>query len=480
MDQDRHAKRSVSRVDGRLPEAHGPEFLEAAGAGDGLWEAVDDAISPRWNSAHPDVPLPASPGSDPVRVRRALSDARRRTERRWCIPPAIRQPHGETLEGTRLLEEHKDRELAYLLWVTLRDVLLWSAVDPDRRAGLFAPAADAHRLASLSAAGEGQGLTAPMFTLAALLARPAQIEPEELTSACVEVSRWAREHGAVATAIAFAQAAALVMPEDAGPALTVGALLRVTATDAHALARAESWLRRAVSLARRRGDWKRYTEAYVELGALYARRDLPKSATRAYVVANRAARRHGFRAVRASSFHGLMRIAMEEGDLDAGARYAKRALRAYGRGHVRIPDVMLDVAYLWVLQGRHARAAAVLQKQLLGRYDPRERAYALALLARAMSGRGAEQVYRAGYQDAWSKAWSIINRPGNAGENHARAILQLAHASLAMDDRPRMDHLISLAAAEPSHVEERPGNPLHEVLKHLRRTHPVPEIEAAR
>lgn len=475
MDQDGRAKRSVSRVDGRLPGIGGPESRESAGAGDGLWEAVHEATSPRWNSAHPDAPLPAVPGFGPARDRRAPSEGPRpRTERRWCIPPAIRQPHGETLEGTRVLEEHEDRGLACLLWVTLRDVLLWSAVEPERRGGLFAPAADARRMACLAAAIERERLAVPMFTLAGLLADPARIASEELTSACVEVSRWARENGAVATSVAFAQAAALVVPEDAGPALTVGALLRGTATDAHALARAESWLRRAVGLARRRGDWPRYTDAYVELGALYARRDLPKSATRAYILANRAARRHGLKERRAASLHGLMRVMMDAGDLQGAARYAKGALRSYGRGNVRIPDVMLDVAYLWLLEGRHARAAAILQKQLLGRYDPRERAYSLALLARAMSGGGGGQEHREGYQDAWSKAWSIIHRPGGAGENHARAILQLAHASLALNDRPRLEQLISLAAAEPRHVVERPGPPLQEALKHLRDTAPLP------
>src|SRR5687767_11874100 len=82
------------------------------------------------------------PGATAMKARLARSSTtrprgrRRNISRRWCIPPAILREPDETLEASQILEEFKG-DLGLLLWNSLRDVTLWSSIDPERRDGLF-------------------------------------------------------------------------------------------------------------------------------------------------------------------------------------------------------------------------------------------------------------------------------------------------------------------------------------------------------
>ena len=48
---------------------------------------------------------------------------RRKTRRRWCLPPAITRDPGEMLEAIHVLQEHQGT-LALVLWTAVRDVTL--------------------------------------------------------------------------------------------------------------------------------------------------------------------------------------------------------------------------------------------------------------------------------------------------------------------------------------------------------------------
>jgi tetratricopeptide (TPR) repeat protein len=363
---------------------------------------------------------------------------RRNISRRWCIPPAILREHDETLEASQILEEFTG-DLGLLLWNSLRDVTLWSAVDPDRREGLFTFEAAQNRLVLLQTTPVEPQLEVSLTTLAALVGSPGTAVAEIVSLVCLEVSRWALEGGAFGTSLAYAQAAALASPEEAGPAHTVGSLALRWGKGA----RAETWLRRCIGLARRGKDWPSYALAYVDLGTLYARREKPLAARRFFTQAMRAGRRHGLLATRGAALHGLFLLAMEAGDLDDAERYAKASMRAYGRGHECLPGLLHDIAYLWVTRENFPRAIPMLQKLLVSRTDPDERALTQAILARAAAGTAERRLY----EEAWSSAWSLINRPG-APQDNLRIRLELARAAARLRDWVRLEQAARLPSGK--------------------------------
>jgi Flp pilus assembly protein TadD len=369
---------------------------------------------------------------------------RRNGVRRWCIPPAILREPDETLEGAGILEELGGGH-GLLLWQSLRDVTLWASVEPGERARLFSPPAAAHRLGLLHSASVEPALEVSLTTLAALVGNPAAASPEIVTLVCLQLSRWAEARGATETTIAFAQAGALASPEDAASALVVGAL----ALRLRRLARAETWLRRTVGLARRTRDWSSYAQAWVELGTLYARRGVPDTARRAFIKGMRASRRHGLLSVRAAALHGLFLLAMENGETDDAERLARMAMRAYGRGSPRQPQLLHDMARLWVGRGAYERAGSTLQKLLPTRVEPMERVVTLALLARVGAGTG----NRALYGEAWWDAWTVAQR-GGSDETLAIALLDMARASALLRDGPRLEQACELALSGVAHRGE--------------------------
>lgn len=381
------------------------------------------------------------PFAHPARDRRGRCRA---ASRRWCIPPAIVREPNETLEASQILEENSP-DVALVLWNSLRDVTLWSSVELEVREGLFSATAAGKRLEQLQNARADPALEVSLTSLVAIAGSPATVNPEIVSLVCIEISRWAQARGRMGTAIGFAQAAALASPVDPRPAYRVGYL----ALDWGRYARAETWLRRGIGLARRARDWQVYAEGYVDLAALYARRRQPLQARRHYTRAVRTARRHGLLPTRGAALHGLFLLSMDAGDLDEAERLARAAMRAYGRGHPRVTELLHDVAYLWVVRESYGRAIPLLQKLLATRTEPTERAITLAVLARAAAGSGERRLY----QQAWSDAWSIINRPG-AREPDVRTLVELARAAARLKDWIRVDQATRLQATQRTQPED--------------------------
>lgn len=321
------------------------------------------------------------------------------TGRRWCVPPAILREPTETLEASHVLDEVRG-DLGLLLWQSLRDVTLWAAVPPGQRGGLFSPTAAQARLALMRRAAPEEALQVALTALSAVVGDPAAARPSLVTLMCLELSRWAEARGAGETALSFAQAAALASPEDAQPALIVGSL----ALRWRKLTRAETWLRRAIGLARRSESWMVYAESYVELGTLNAQRGGRGGARKFLFKALRAARRHSLLAIRGRALHILFLLAVEAGEMDEAERFARGAMRAYGRRNPRLPQLIHDIASLWVGRESYARAIPMLQRLLPMRMDARDRAVSLALLARAAAGAGERRTM----EEAWNAAWALL------------------------------------------------------------------------
>ena len=97
---------------------------------------------------------------------------------------------------------------------------------------------------------EAPGLWAPVAVIAGELADPSGVDAGHLAQACLAISEWAFVSEAPASALLFAEAAALVRPDDARRAYMVGRMLQQRGRAREA----ERWLRRAVRVAAASGD----------------------------------------------------------------------------------------------------------------------------------------------------------------------------------------------------------------------------------
>jgi hypothetical protein len=105
---------------------------------------------------------------------------------------------------------------------------------------------------ALLAIDQNPGFWAPVAVIAGEMCDPPAADPKHLAHACLVISEWALGHAAPATAVLFAEAAALVRPDDARYAYLTGRILQHRGR----VREAERWLRRAMRVAGANGDEK--------------------------------------------------------------------------------------------------------------------------------------------------------------------------------------------------------------------------------
>ncbi|HEX2187797.1 MAG TPA: tetratricopeptide repeat protein [Longimicrobiaceae bacterium] len=341
---------------------------------------------------------------------------------RWHVPPAI--VHGpEALEGTEILSEYTG-ELGLVLWQSVRDISLWSSITPpEGRAGLFGPSAGKRRAAALLAADPDPGLTGPLSTIARILEDPAGTSAEQVMLACREISLWADTRGTLATALAFAQAAAFACPGNAASGLRVGQLARRRAE----YARSETWFRRTIGLALQARDWNSYAEAFNALGNLYLQRGNLPVARQLQIRAYRAAKRHSLRSVLAASLHDMFVIAVKSGQAGDAEALARNAFEAYDPQNPRVVPFAHDVAYFWMSRGQFAPALSVFQALAPQIRTHADRHRMLGSIARAAGGAGD----RGTFAEAQEGIWRTI-QSSDARETAAEVLLDLARGAAAL------------------------------------------------
>lgn len=352
----------------------------------------------------------------------------RRTARRWRTPPAI--THGaEAFEGLAILEEVKG-QLGFLLWQVGRDVTLWASFPPEQRAELFEPGAEATLHGLVRSTGVEVQLESPLMTLVRMVGGPDTARPEAVELACQHIAHWADGHGYSATAVSYAQAAAMTVPFDAGAAYAVGRIARRRAE----YSRAETWFRRSIALARQSGDWSSYALAFSGLGNLYMQRGSIPAARRFHLRALKAARRHSLRSIQGSAQHDLFVIAAGHNHLDEAERYARGAFESYGPEHPRLAALANDIAYFWMERGHFLPALTVFEALLphMARHD--DRLVALANIVRAAAGAGE----RKQFEQTWDEVWDGLARD-DATENAAQVLLELAHGAAQLGEVERAE-----------------------------------------
>jgi tetratricopeptide (TPR) repeat protein len=339
--------------------------------------------------------------------------------RSWCVPPAIQRDPGDKLEGDHILEESPG-EFGLLLWWTVRDVMLWADTAPERRGDLFR---EGSRLALLAGTETPPEVSAAVDTLHGMLTLGSRADTELVSQCCLEVAAWAGRSGLARTAVAFAQAGALVSPQYAEAAVHVGAYARAAGGQE---ARAGTWLRRAVGLARKERDRTAYSVALVELGLLYEGAGDTAQAERYYRLGFRAGRRFSARAARMRSAHGLFRLARKQGAHASAAQFALSAQGVYEPDAAGALDLLLDLARFWTDTGEPARARSALRRAVpaLLTMPPAWQLAVFALTARAR----ADPDHPGSGGAAARAAWVLMADDGIADAVRYAAAVDLAHA----------------------------------------------------
>lgn len=370
--------------------------------------------------------------------------SRRGESRKWCIDTALTRDPDEHLEGDRVLKEVAD-DLGILLWRIGRDVVLWAETPSSQRAGLFSPEAPNRRSSRLLNIDLSEDLASAVDTLAGQLAVPEKADAAILTWCCRLVARWATAHELHGTAVYFAQAGALCSPDDPMPALETGRLA-LAAGQQH---RAESWVRRAVALARRAAQWDVYADAALVLGELNHRAGRLERARALYRLAYRTTRRQALREVGAVAAHRVFRLALLSGDEAEAEVYSRLAQQACAPEHAGAPSILLDIARFWLDSGRPAEAIRPIRRVVrhLDGLPAEQRLGAWALTARGLAA-DAEGIETA--RRAWDRAYALIARA--APEKAVPAAIDLAHAATLLGDDRRLATVQAIAlGVAPAH-----------------------------
>lgn len=369
----------------------------------------------------------------------AGTPARRSRPSYLAAPPLLSE--SEPFEGAALLREHPGA-LGAVLWKSLRDVSAWTDASPEERAALFPAAAADLRAAEVAGAAAEPELWAPLLVVERLLAQPGDVDHRRLVHACRAVARWGERRGFSAVQLAFSQAAARLAPEHPQLAYAVGRLAR----DRGEYARAESWLRRAIRLARTT-DWHTYALAYLSLGTLYQQLGNLPAARAVTLRGYRTSVRRRVRALQGVALHNLFMIATETLDFARAQQYALAAFRHYGREHPRIPMLVHDVGCVWMQQGRFAQARDVFQMVLPRFTEPADRLLTLGTLARAAAATGSHSAYESSY----AEAVRLLGQETATPERASQVWLNLARAAASAGEYDRAEpaarQALELAAA---------------------------------
>jgi tetratricopeptide (TPR) repeat protein len=355
-------------------------------------------------------------------------------------PPLTRG--SETLEGMDILREIGG-EAGILLWQSYRNVMFWATAEPADRGKLFSP--DAGREAPGRAPGRRHPHRPGGFAggRGPHAGAPDTTTGDALAEACRAIAQWADHHGYESTSLSFTQAAAVSSPRNAAIAYEVGKLARRRGD----IARAETWFRHAIMIARQTGDWDSYVQAYLGLGTLSMLRGNYPQAHRMHIKGLRAARRKGLIKLQGAALHDLFVIATETNRPTTALDYARGAFKAYGPEHPNLPKLAHDVAYFWMNEGYFERALPVFQA-LVPYFALPEALILHAHIARAAGGTGDRELFRR----EWNEAIRL-SRFTEAEKLLADSLLELGLGSAALSEWDRAEQVLERAIE----VAERRG-----------------------
>jgi len=363
----------------------------------------------------------------------------KRAPRLQAPPPAL-LGSGEPFVGFDILEEWKD-EKALVFWNVLRDCLLWASVPAEKRKILFSQHANEQRAKELSQCSLISVVIRSLKILSEVLQSESGTGEEQLATACRCVAEWADENSYPRTAISFAQAAAVIQPDNPTHAYTVGLLCRRNSE----YNRAETWFRRTRVLSWRANDPQSHALSWVGLGNVFIQRGEFTVARQAHLRALRIAQRRGYWVIKGMALHDLFTIAVEQRNTPEAERLAHQAARAYSSSHPKFPALAHDIATFWMYQGFFRRALTVFQAVVKLITRPDERLVALSMVCRAAAGVGDLKLF--------TETWIAVNMAVSRNPTTDRAcaaLLNLAYGAAILKDWIRAElaaqHALELSA----------------------------------
>jgi tetratricopeptide (TPR) repeat protein len=325
-----------------------------------------------------------------------------------------------TVLGAAILDETPDH-FALHVFQALRLTFAWAA-GPDVSGAEFDYANLAEWEADvLQTTGVDEALWAPVSVIASELARPAELEPARLAYACLAVVDWAVGEQAFGTAVLFAEAAAVVWPNNARLAWICGKIYR----ERQNLSLAGMWFRRAKRVAVWTGDAELQATALNSLGNLKVQVGDLAGGRELLLSAARLAKRGRMRERHAKVLHDLMITSIYEGRLDEAEGYATQAFTAYGSDTPSLVNLAFDVAHLWMQRGHFGRALSVLTALRTHVTDDDRQLRVLASVARAAGAVGESDIFH----HAWTEAWALIDG-GTVNHLRGAAPLELGRGAL--------------------------------------------------
>jgi tetratricopeptide (TPR) repeat protein len=312
-------------------------------------------------------------------------------EERLILPPPVQR------RREREILNELPSVLGLVLWQDVRHLHAWveasDAVRSARRAPLapspeafFNPSPPIWVIAKRRDARVQCGeLDGALDELGSVASAPLSVSRAAVAAACREVVEWAlaREH--TQTAIEFAEAAAVVAPDDPAMANLAGRVTR----NAGEYARAEVWFNRAIGSARERNDKVELTRAHLGYGMLHKLLGRVRDAQKHLNSGSRIAHKLGQPALAAEAQHDLCALLTIRGHYAEAEKHFQTALRWYPKNHPRFPLFVADVAHLLVLRRNFGAAVRLLRGvSRVADLPPSTRSAILALYSRALAGAG--------------------------------------------------------------------------------------------
>lgn len=262
------------------------------------------------------------------------------------------------------------------LLLALCNVRLVAQTPREQRGSLFSP----HPARSIDSPPERIQNALSLFSR--VIVDPTSIPDRDLARACRDVAEWAEDNSYAVTAIAFAEAAAHLMPDNAEMANLAGRACR----RAGDRPRAELWYERGWGLARRAGDVQQYVDGHLGFGGLL--RDFGEygKALKKIKRAGLAARKKGMKESAAEALHDAWYLAYLREDLARASALALRASKLYPVHAKRRPYYTADLALLLTRRGLYAEALDLLRLALTRLHAPVERLHVFGLMAYAAAG----------------------------------------------------------------------------------------------
>lgn len=351
-------------------------------------------------------------------------------------------------------------ELALPLFQALRSVITWASEEPAQRTGVFEASSMVEWERELLLGDWEPDLRIPLAVLVGELGSAEQAIPASLARVCLVVTDWALDHGAISTALAFAEAAALAYPQSARYAWTAGRLLRTYGRSAEA----ERWLVRASRVAATARDPESEALALNTLGNLYHEKGNPVRAAQVLNHALRVARKHHLRKREGEILHDQCVLAIWRGDLDGAERLASDAFAIYrAENHPRLAALVHDRAIVWMARGQFARAFYVLRELPAFIADIHDRAWAAATLGRAAAACGEEDVF----DQAWAEVFAMLET--SDWRAAARACVELGVGASSLHRWDQAEQALRRATAialEKGESDARAEAALEAVINH--------------